>query len=476
MKYIVYIVTLLVSLSSLTAAAQNDRFQSCEEMVGHKVWLYNLDKLRAHAGKFVYPTSKATEEVYENLSTYPVKVTEIVKEKSAQYLVVNLAGDTWRLLISKDFDYSRNARSVSVWEPIQSTAKSYGFISTDSYIVTTTTDLCPSESSLKIRWYKNLQRPVSLDDDVMLSFISDDFGRRTYSFKAKDFTFFKKDFTKARKAEGGKVAKSPVKETVLGQSEAAAINANRVFEAKHSNDYYSRNLLSSKGVEHFDEGAFPFIAYNYAGGKINGFMLGIDTSADPYDVRFFSDEDRSYLLECGNTGMENRKKSAKKLDAVRTKAYQAEYRHYQDSLEKARDYAINFYRSRNIIFLEHDYQYEYDHPYFYVYNCYDKAIRRIRITLNMYVYEHRVEHNLGECELLLDEYVEPYTIEEQQLNTLNLRAYSDGSWWYVDTIKPTAITIVFADGSVKTISGVKNVSNAHLENYREGTYPEPYTE
>lgn len=396
MKRIILLSVLICASLSLMGQTMTDRFASYNEMTGKEVWFYNIDLMRDAFGDFIYKTDASgkfkkvsSSTIYDNLSTGDVKVGQVFKDNGCNYLQVTISGTKYYLLIDSNTNFLMNARSASYWKQLKTEASKYKYISADSYILRDYTQRHPVQDYISITW-RTLQRPASIDYDVYFTFTTSNNTTKTLNFKAKDFTFFKKDFVIVVPASSKTSPDSP--DIPASTSEAngekvSTMDSYRVFDADLAWNSSISSYLDTN--EYIPNETLPFTVYGYSNGYYYGYLLGYDCLF-PESYVTLSYHDAQYLQSRGKSGMEVRKVWAQTYDRIHSAEYLEKNSAYQEGLrlkqeadrKKSRE-LLQYLRNHRVILGSHhvsrsygDYTLQID-----IWNWYSKRIKYVDLTL-----------------------------------------------------------------------------------------------
>lgn len=210
------------------------------------------------------------------------------------------------------------------------------------------------------------------------------------------------------------------------------------------------NIESMSGVRHtFEIGdKLPFVGYADSEYDYLGLYLGKIYLISEKNVSFQNAEDGDFLKRRKEMGFDVRMKYAKEYDSVVIVAHKAR----QDSIERAMRNKELFIMDVNYAFGEHNPQSGISIT---VYNCYNKQIKYIDITLIPYNKVGDVQADyFGKKEKIV-QCIGPLAAGETATYE-----FSDVYWDkydIIELIKMTMIKLTFMDGTTKLYSGVSNI-------------------
>ncbi|MBO4752388.1 MAG: hypothetical protein J5526_06540 [Bacteroidales bacterium] len=216
------------------------------------------------------------------------------------------------------------------------------------------------------------------------------------------------------------------------------------------------NIESMSGVRHtFEVGdKMPFVGYADSEYKYLGLYLGKIYLIGEKNVSFQNAEDGDLLKRRKEMGFDVRMKFAKEYDSVVMVAYKAK----QDSIEKAMRSKERFIVDVNYSFGEHKPQCGIA---INVYNCYNKQIKYIDISMTPYNKVGDVQADyFGKKEKKV-QCIGPLAAGETETYE-----FSDVYWDeynVIELIKLTTIKITFMDGTSKVYTGVPNIKKHALK-------------
>lgn len=460
MKRIILII--LVSLSSLYIYGQNDKFSTYAEMVGKEVTFYDAAQQIKALGKFLFVKNEkgklvAVKDVtpFQSIQNGECfHVNQIVTIKNKQYLECSSANETIYFLVSEKYPILPNFRSATVWEEVlQSLREECPYLKLQDKQKYAQNDIVLGKF-VKVAWNK-FEFPKTIGSDVFFSY---NHGR--YTSRIPYASIRRSDFASERDIQEEKERQDEEERRRVEQEKKDSIDDYIPIIARskyHDSDW--NEMIDSLGMDNhhvyaiIDNKAY---AYNWIEKTVS------------LDSLVFDDEGRfQFLLRRGNKGLAIRKKIAFQQDSI----MQLGVAHCIDSLRNLSQRAENeFYNAlnrRQIFILKDLYSYsEYRFgKKFRFYNCFNKRIKYINITLTAYNGVGDIQHDdIGRSSAKLRG-IGP--IEKGDIASYD---WDDLFWDDNDIINKvliTNITFTFFDGTTKSYSGKANIDKHRAANCYE---------
>ena len=461
MKKLLAILLSIVSFSSIYA--QNDKFTSVQEVPGKQVYVMpgNLSpccyvlidgklKLTQKDKKHTYTITDRSYKVDYELYLY----------KKENYLVLKGGQDIFFL---KDTDsplYLSLLRNESLWNDyVKDLNNSYTFLDIKKgcqYHKSNTTVCYDNLSRLKWTGFYFGENDVTLKaEEVTETGLSENsFVVSNTQYKSlKDIVFIHKDNIKP----------------YVTKYEERLVKEKRDREIKDS--IYNRRLrlaIATKDMSFGDEDdetkvsegdTIAIFNYNDTINKFIGRFHFISIRLEDEDIKFLDSQmssnsvDKNYLMSKKNDGIDGRFEVAYEYDNERTKQWLEELR----GRIKAYENRIAYMKSHQIFITKAGYNYDDDQfgMSYDIYNCFDKTIKYVEITLTCY-------NNVGDVQR------DYFGSSNKKVRGIGPIEPGDGGsyswekifWDEYDVIKNcriTAIRFIFKDGTSKAFSGYANI-------------------
>ena len=460
MKRIILII--LVSLSSLYIYGQNDKFSTYAEMVGKEVTFYDAAQQIKALGKFLFVKNEKGKLVaIKDVTPFQsiqngvcFHVNQIVTIKDKQYLECSSANETIYFLVSEKYPILPNFRSATVWEEVlHSLREECPYLKLQDKQKYAQNDIVLGKF-VKVAWNK-FEFPKTIGSDVFFSY---NHGR--YTSRIPYASIRRSDFASERDIQEEKERQDEEERRRVEQEKKDSIDdyIPIIARSKYHNSNWNETIDSLGMDNHhvyaiIDNKAY---AYNWKEKTVS------------LDSLVFDDEGRyQFLLRRGNKGLAIRKKIAFQQDSI----MQLGVAHCIDSLRNLSQIAENnFYNELNrkqIFILKDLYSYsEYRFgKKFKFYNCFNKRIKYINITLTAYNGVGDIQHDdIGRSSAKLRG-IGP--IEKGDIASYDW----DDLFWddndIIDMVLITNITFTFFDGTTKSYSGKANIDKHRAANCYE---------
>ena len=460
MKRIILII--LVSLSSLYIYGQNDKFSTYAEMVGKEVTFYDAAQQIKALGKFLFVKNEkgklvAVKDVtpFQSIQNGECfHVNQIVTIKDKQYLECSSANETIYFLVSEKYPILPNFRSATVWEEVlRSLREECPYLKLQDKQKYAQNDIVLGKF-VKVAWNK-FEFPKTIGSDVFFSY---NHGR--YTSRIPYASIRRSDFASEADVQEEKNRQDEEERRRVEQERRDSIDDYIPIIARskyHDSDW--NEMIDSLGMDnHHVYAIIDNKAYAYH---------WIEKTVS-LDSLVFDDEGRyQFLLRRGNKGLAIRKKIAFQQDSI----MQLRVAHCIDSLRNlSRIAENNFYNElnrRQIFILKDLYSYS-DYKFgkkFTFYNCFNKRIKYINITLTAYNGVGDIQRDdIGRSSAKLRG-IGP--IEKGDIAFFDW----DEIFWddndIIDEVRITNITFTFFDGTTKSYSGRANIDKHRAGNCHE---------
>ena len=460
MKRIILII--LVSLSSLYIYGQNDKFSTYAEMVGKEVTFYDAAQQIKALGKFLFVKNEkgklvAVKDVtpFQSIQNGECfHVNQIVTIKDKQYLECSSANETIYFLVSEKYPILPNFRSATVWEEVlRSLREECPYLKLQDKQKYAQNDIVLGKF-VKVAWNK-FEFPKTIGSDVFFSY---NHGR--YTSRIPYASIRRSDFASEADVQEEKNRQDEEERRRVEQERRDSIDDYIPIIARskyHDSDW--NEMIDSLGMDnHHVYAIIDNKAYAYH---------WIEKTVS-LDSLVFDDEGRyQFLLRRGNKGLAIRKKIAFQQDSI----MQLGVAHCIDSLRNlsriAENNLYNELNRRQIFILKDLYSYsEYRFgKKFKFYNCFNKRIKYINITLTAYNSVGDIQHDdIGRSSAKLRG-IGP--IEKGDIAFFDW----DEIFWddndIIDEVRITNITFTFFDGTTKSYSGRANIDKHRAGNCHE---------
>ena len=460
MKRIILI--LLVSLSSLYIYGQNDKFSTYAEMVGKEVTFYDAAQQIKALGKFLFVKNEkgklvAVKDVtpFQSIQNGECfHVNQMVTIKDKQYLECSSANETIYFLVSEKYPILPNFRSATVWEEVlHSLREECPYLKLQDKQKYAQNDIVLGKF-VKVAWNK-FEFPKTIGSDVFFSY---NHGR--YTSRIPYASIRRSDFASERDIQEEKERQDEEERRRVEQEKKDSIDDYIPIIARskyHDSDW--NEMLDSLGVDKHH-------VYAIIDNKAHVYHWKEKTVS--LDSLVFDDEERyQFLLRRGNKGLAIRKQIAFQQDSVMLLGVA----HCLDSLRNISQRAENEYYNelnRQQIFILKDlYSYsEYRFgKKFKFYNCFNKRIKYINITLTAYNGVGDIQRDdIGRSSAKLRG-IGP--IEKGDIASYDW----DELFWddndIINKVLITNISFTFFDGTTKSYSGKANIDKHRAANCYE---------
>ena len=460
MKRIILII--LVSLSSLYIYGQNDKFSTYAEMVGKEVTFYDAAQQIKALGKFLFVKNEkgklvAVKDVtpFQSIQNGECfHVNQIVTIKNKQYLECSSANETIYFLVSEKYPILPNFRSATVWEEVlHSLREECPYLKLQDKQKYAQNDIVLGKF-VKVAWNK-FEFPKTIGSDVFFSY---NHGR--YTSRIPYASIRRSDFASERDIQEEKERQDEEERRRVEQEKKDSIDdyIPIIARSKYHNSNWNETIDSLGMDNHhvyaiIDNKAY---AYNWKEKTVS------------LDSLVFDDEGRyQFLLRRGNKGLAIRKKIAFQQDSI----MQLRVAHCIDSLRNlsriAENNLYNELNRRQIFILKDLYSYsEYRFgKKFKFYNCFNKRIKYINITLTAYNGVGDIQRDdIGRSSAKLRG-IGP--IEKGDIASYDW----DEIFWddndIINKVLITNISFTFFDGTTKSYSGKANIDKHRAANCYE---------
>ena len=453
---------ILVSLSYLFGYGQNDKFSTYAEMVGKEVTFYDAAQQIKALGKFLFVKNEkgklvAVKDVtpFQSIQNGECfHVNQIVTIKNKQYLECSSANETIYFLVSEKYPILPNFRSATVWEEVlHSLREECPYLKLKDKQKYAQNDIVLGKF-VKVAWNK-FEFPKTIGSDVFFSY---NHGR--YTSRIPYASIRRSDFASERDIQEEKRRQDEEERRRVELEKKDSIDDYIPIIARskyHDSDW--NEMLDSLGVDKHH-------VYAIIDNKAHVYHWKEKTVS--LDSLVFDDEERyQFLLRRGNKGLAIRKQIAFQQDSVMLLGVA----HCLDSLRNISQRAENEYYNelnRQQIFILKDlYSYsEYRFgKKFKFYNCFNKRIKYINITLTAYNGVGDIQRDdIGRSSAKLRG-IGP--IEKGDIASYDW----DELFWddndIINKVLITNISFTFFDGTTKSYSGKANIDKHRAANCYE---------
>lgn len=453
---------ILVSLSYLFGYGQNDKFSTYAEMVGKEVTFYDAAQQIKALGKFLFVKNEkgklvAVKDVtpFQSIQNGECfHVNQIVTIKDKQYLECTSSNETIYFLVSEKYPILPNFRSASVWEEVlHSLREECPYLKLKDKQKYAQNDIVLGKF-VKVAWNK-FEFPKTIGSDVFFSY---NHGR--YTSRIPYASIRRSDFASERDIQEEKRRQDEEERRRVELEKKDSIDDYIPIIARskyHDSDW--NEMLDSLGVDKHH-------VYAIIDNKAHVYHWKEKTVS--LDSLVFDDEERyQFLLRRGNKGLAIRKQIAFQQDSVMLLGVA----HCLDSLRNISQRAENEYYNelnRQQIFILKDlYSYsEYRFgKKFKFYNCFNKRIKYINITLTAYNGVGDIQRDdIGRSSAKLRG-IGP--IEKGDIASYDW----DELFWddndIINKVLITNISFTFFDGTTKSYSGKANIDKHRAANCYE---------
>lgn len=456
------ILIILVSLSSLYIYGQNDKFSTYAEMVGKEVTFYDAAQQIKALGKFLFVKNEkgklvAVKDVtpFQSIQNGECfHVNQIVTIKNKQYLECSSANETIYFLVSEKYPILPNFRSATVWEEaLHSLREECPYLKLQDKQKYAQNDIVLGKF-VKVAWNK-FEFPKTIGSDVFFSY---NHGR--YTSRIPYASIRRSDFASEADVQEEKNRQDEEERRRVEQERRDSIDDYIPIIARskyHDSDW--NEMIDSLGMDNHH-------VYAIIDNKAHVFHW--EEKVVSLDSLVFDDEGRYlFLLRRGNKGLAIRKKIAFQQDSI----MQLRVAHCIDSLRNlSRIAENNFYNElnrRQIFILKDLYSYS-DYKFgkkFTFYNCFNKRIKYINITLTAYNGVGDIQRDdIGRSSAKLRG-IGP--IEKGDIASYDW----DEIFWddndIINKVLITNISFTFFDGTTKSYSGKANIDKHRAANCYE---------
>ena len=441
---------------------QNDKFSTYAEMVGKEVTFYDAAQQIKALGKFLFVKNEkgklvAVKDVtpFQSIQNGECfHVNQIVTIKDKQYLECTSANETIYFLVSEKYPILPNFRSASVWEEVlHSLREECPYLKLKDKQKYAQNDIVLGKF-VKVAWNK-FEFPKTIGSDVFFSY---NHGR--YTSRIPYASIRRSDFASERDIQEEKRRQDEEERRRVELEKKDSIDDYIPIIARskyHDSDW--NEMLDSLGVDKHH-------VYAIIDNKAHVYHWKEKTVS--LDSLVFDDEERyQFLLRRGNKGLAIRKQIAFQQDSVMLLGVA----HCLDSLRNISQRAENEYYNelnRQQIFILKDlYSYsEYRFgKKFKFYNCFNKRIKYINITLTAYNGVGDIQRDdIGRSSAKLRG-IGP--IEKGDIASYDW----DELFWddndIINKVLITNISFTFFDGTTKSYSGKANIDKHRAANCYE---------
>ena len=431
-------------------------------MVGKEVTFYDAAQQIKALGKFLFVKNEkgklvAVKDVtpFQSIQNGECfHVNQIATIKNKQYLECSSANETIYFLVSEKYPILPNFRSATVWEEVlHSLREECPYLKLQDKQKYAQNDIVLGKF-VKVIWNK-FEFPKTIGSDVFFSY---NHGR--YTSRIPYASIRRSDFASEAEVQEEKNRQDEEERRRVEQERRDSIDDYIPIIARskyHDSDW--NEMIDSLGMDNhhvyaiIDNKAY---AYNWEEKTVS------------LDSLVFDEEGRyQFLLRRGNKGLAIRKKIAFQQDSIMLLRVE----HYMDSLRNNFQRAANEYynelNKRQIFILKDLYSYS-DYRFgkkFMFYNCFNKRIKYINITLTAYNGVGDIQRDdIGRSSAKVRG-IGP--IEKGEIASYDW----DELFWddndIIDEVLITNISFTFFDGTTKSYSGKANIDKHRAANCYE---------
>ena len=487
MKRVLSFLVFLLCISQISFAQISDRFDSYESMVGERVIIFDAFSSFLSNGPYAYENRDGKFKVVKETSTYqsfdsvPISVISLVQDRKKQYLSIKAEGETLFLLIDKKHDYLKNTRSVSYWEEaFEKLTENYSHISYQSPLISFNGDKknLIFDKYLPISWF-SIQCPKQIQNEFR---IENSVQNKTYYWTTEDITSNISSFLSQEEFE---VELAIEQARLLAERKErerldSIADVTTICEAKILHTTEAKTILKGNKIDSYDDDETIYLSiYGYEENQINssiknrqrqlykGYALGKEFTF-PATALSFTDESAKVFIESrGMAGADRRKDVAKKNDEKRSDEYLQNIIDRTEWLLGRLNALEKFRQQKKILIISQEYSFS-NYQFglkFEFYNCYQKVIKYINLTICAY---NRVgdlqRDDLGRSKKDV-RCIGP--IEKGEIASYD---FDELFWDENDIIHRLIVTngkITFMDNSVVSYSGQKSVELHMADHYAE---------
>ena len=486
---------MLMSIISFNLFAQTrvDGFDSYDAMIGKEVRLYNVVSMAEHQGYFAYdfdgskPKLIKDDAIYRELQKNNIYVKEVVKHKKHSYLKVTVKGKSLYLILDDGFNYLANARSVSYWTELNDAyVMTYSHLRAESNILQGDYERIYNDVLMSqyvaISW-SPISIPANINDEVLFRFTIKGNSNKTYTLSHNVIEQYKDDFItseqfnaeqKAYNASNSQDVDYNAKAVIPSYDE---IDAYRVFEADIELTDDAKRVLRANDIDY--ELGYELLLSAYAietkttgsgyskrtTQYVKGYILGHDIELTLGSVIFRHEEDKAYLISRGLEGETIRKSVAEANDAIYSETVLQWIRDYAKDIQYKLEKTQSYYRSKGILIIDQDYSYS-DYQFgliFKFFNCYNKDIKYIEITVCAYnQVGDRQRDDFGRHTKEV-RCIGPIAPNETGVYDFDELFWDDND--IISRLQVEKVVITLMDNTTKTYSGKAQVNKLRLDNY-----------
>ena len=478
--------SLFVSIISF-GQTRNDRFDSYESMVGERAIIFDAYSSFLANGPYAFENRDGKfkvlkdNSIYQRIDSVPISIISLVQDKRKQYLSIRTEGETLFLLIDKKHDYLKNARSVSYWEDeFEKITENYSHISYQSPLISfngNKTDLVFGKY-LPVSWF-SIQCPKQIQDAFK---IENKIQNKTYYWTTEDIANNLSSFLSQEEFET---------ELAIEQARLLAEKKERerldsiadvttICEAKILHTSEAKTILKGGNIDRYeDEETMFFSIFGYEEKEINpyfkdrrqqlyrGYALGKELVFPASALSFIDESSKAFIESRGMTDVDRRKEVAQKNDEKRREEFLQDIIDRTDWLLGRINALEKFRQQKRILIVSQEYSFS-DYQFglkFKFYNCYQKEIKYINLTICAY---NRVgdlqRDDLGRSKKDV-RCIGPLEKGEVASYDFDELFWDDND--IIHRLVVTYVKVTFMDNSVITYSGQKGVELHMADHYAE---------
>lgn len=456
----------LFILNSFSVFSQVDRFEDFNSMVGKKVCFYDAQIHLKEVGKFIYTMNEKNKLIaVKDVTDFQMLINgnivdamQIVTIKKKQYLQLNYKNEQLYFLISDKFNIINYFRSASYWyDVLEKYRNEYNFQIVEHYLPFKIDDVETIDYN-EIQWLDVIM-PTNMTDEVKFMYERNDIKYTLIHSSIKENNYATKAVVDKEQERVQKIIAERIEE-----EKKDSIADYGIFKAKILSGIVSENYdVKGDSVGLYDEFVFK-IEGDLINGRYASWYGGKIKEGCVSNLKFEKDSHMDFLIKRGEKGELIRKKIAFTADSLRTIKVEL----YIDSLDKELDKVINegFQKIKNkqIFIWKELYSYS-DYKFgkkFKFYNCFNKAIKYIDVTLVAY-------NGVGDVQR---DDIGRSTIKVRGIGPIEVDDFATYDWdelfWddndIIKKVVPTKITITFMNGTIISFVGERNIDKHRTGN------------
>ncbi len=457
-------------------------------MVGERAIFFDAYSLYQSNGPYAYENRDGKfkvlkdDSVYRSIDSVPISIISLVQDKRKQYLSIRAEGTTLYLLIDKKHDYLKNCRSVSYWEDeFEKHTDKYSHINYQSPLISFNGDKndLVFGKYLPVSWF-SIQCPKQIQDSFKIeSKVQDNTHYWTIEEITNNMSSFlsQEEFDKELEIEQARL----LAEKIEKERRDSIADVTTICEAVILHTAKAEEILREKNIDNYrDEETIYLSIYGYEERVLNpyfkdrieryyiGYALG-EVFRFPASALSFTDESARAFIESRSLddGLQRRKSVAQKNDEVRREEYLQQLIERTEWMYERLQALEKFRQQKRILILDQEYSfssYQFGLK-FEFYNCYQKAIKYINLTITAYNRVGDIQRDdLGSSKKDIR------CIGPLEKGETGIYDFDELFWDERDIIHrlvATNIKVTFMDNSTLSYSGQKNVELHTAGHYAE---------